>query len=239
MPFELISFPDAESLAKEAARRFLEKIKSHAPRKEKFIVALSGGRITKTFFQNIVEQAKETNEDFTGVSFFWADERCVPPDHPESNYRLARSLLLDPLGIAEEKVFRVKGELPPPQAAAEAQSRLFEVARDRKDGQPVTDLLLLGMGEDGHVASLFPDADPRVTESRETYISVIGPKPPPQRITLTYPAIIAAREVWVLASGVGKEDALRRSLAKEITTPLGRVLHSRKSTVVFTDIKQS
>jgi 6-phosphogluconolactonase len=105
-------------------------------------------------------------------------------------------------------------------------------------GQPILDLVFLGMGEDGHVASLFPGAPESVVAGPATYVPVIGPKPPPQRVSLTYGSLLAAREVWVLASGKGKETAWKESKAGP-GTPLGRVLAGRIQTRVFTDIAQS
>jgi 6-phosphogluconolactonase len=104
------------------------------------------------------------------------------------------------------------------------------------EGRPALDLVLLGMGEDGHVASLFPDAAPEVVRSQAFYLPVVGPKPPPRRLSLSYRAIAAARQVWVLASGPGKEEALRESLSPQGRTPLGRVLQSRPRTLILTDI---
>ena len=103
-------------------------------------------------------------------------------------------------------------------------------------GNPVLDLVFLGMGEDGHVASLFPCATEAVIQSLEPVLDVIGPKPPPQRLTLSFATLAAAREVWVLASGVGKEEALRASLAPGLLTPLARLLSLRVRTRIFTDI---
>ena len=98
------------------------------------------------------------------------------------------------------------------------------------------DLVFLGMGEDAHVASLFP-SDTEAIKSQAVYRAVTGPKPPPRRVTLGYAALSAAREVWVLASGRGKAEALRASLSKSGDTPLARVLQSRENTEILTDFK--
>ena len=96
------------------------------------------------------------------MDFFWGDERCVPPNHPDSNYRLADDALLRPLGIGPERLHRIYGELEPAVAARAAEAELRAAGPVPPTEQPVLDLVLLGMGEDGHVASLFPDAPPEL-----------------------------------------------------------------------------
>jgi 6-phosphogluconolactonase len=103
-------------------------------------------------------------------------------------------------------------------------------------GQPLLDLAFLGMGEDGHVASLFPGAWEAAVRDKSVYLPVVASKPPPQRITLNFAALVAARHIWVLASGAGKENALRESLSANGTTPLARVLQAREQTLIFTDL---
>ena len=103
-------------------------------------------------------------------------------------------------------------------------------------GQPVLDLIFLGMGEDGHVASLFPGVLEEAMRSKSVYLPVVASKPPPQRITINFAPLAAARRVWVLASGAGKESALRESLATYGRTPLSRVLATRAKTMIFADI---
>ena len=102
--------------------------------------------------------------------------------------------------------------------------------------QPGLDLIFLGLGEDGHVASLFPGAPDEVVRNKSIYLPVLASKPPPQRITICFATIAAARQVWVLASGPAKENALRESLSANGQTPLARVLQSRDKTIIFTDI---
>ena len=204
-------------------------------------VALSGGRITQKFFASTVEQAQTRNTSFARVHFFWADERCVPPDDPESNFKLANELLFAPLQIPSGQIHRVLGEAAPEVAVKNAEKELRKCAKPTEN-QPVFDLIFLGMGEDGHIASLFPNANlvfTKETKSKESFLYVSdSPKPPPRRISLTFNAIAAANEVWVLASGSGKETALRNSLAEKGQTPLGRVSGLRKGTKIFSDIQR-
>jgi 6-phosphogluconolactonase len=236
---ELISFDGPDALAAAAANAWLEEIEAANRAGQPLCVALSGGRITQKFFLSTAEKALARRVSFARVQFFWADERCVPPDDPESNFKTADDLLFDPLKIPEEQIHRLRGELPPDQAVAQANAELTRIVPNR-DGRAVFDLIFLGMGEDGHVASLFQNArfEPeKDAKGKPAFIFVPNsPKPPPRRISLNYAAIIVAREVWVLASGAGKEDALQKSLGAPGQTSLGRVIQHRKNTKVFVDI---
>ena len=138
------------------------------------------------------------------------------------------------LKIPESQVHRMLTERDEAFAVQQAEAEICRVAELNDQGQPVLDLVFLGMGEYGHVASLFP-GDTEALETLALYRAVTGPKPPPRRITLGYPALAAAREVWVLASGVGKKEALQASLEPTGNTPLARVLKSRSNTEIFTD----
>ena len=173
-------------------------------------------------------------DSLEGVHFFWGDERVVPPTDPESNFHLAAVPLFLALKIPESQVHRMVTERDEAFAVQQAEAELCRVAELNEQGQPELDLVFLGMGEDGHVASLFP-GDTEALETLALYRAVTGPKPPPRRITLGYPALAAAREVWVLASGVGKKEALQASLEPTGNTPLARVLQSRSNTEIFTD----
>lgn len=221
-------FETAQRLAQTAATEWCSRI---AGTERPFTVALSGGRIANDFFKEMASRARD-NKGIHHAHFFWADERCVPPDHADSNYRVARELLFGPLQIAPSNVHRIRGEDEPERAAATASQELLQLAPTEETKPPRLDWVFLGMGEDGHVASLFPEAVPY----HGIYYDVIGPKPPSRRITLSYDVLAAAREVWVLASGKGKESALRESLRQGGTTPLARVLQSRKKTDIFSDI---
>ena len=233
--FELIRFSGPDPLAQTVAADWLKGLRLTARGGAPYCVALSGGRIASRLFAAVASLAK-TDGIPGSVHFFWGDERCVPPDSPESNFGLARKDLFLPLGIPDRQVHRLRGDAPPELAAAEGETELRALAPSAPGSQPVLDLVFLGMGEDGHVASLFPGESDDTMNSQLVFRPVVGPKPPPNRITLGYPAIAAAREVWVLASGAGKEAALRESFSPNGRTPLARVLNLRHQTRIFTDI---
>jgi 6-phosphogluconolactonase len=251
--FEVLKFADAAALAGAAAEAWLGRIAVASVAGETHCVALSGGRIAQRFFAAAVERVKgrlKVGSDHQRAEvelcapdggmgrghFFWGDERCVAPDDPESNYRMAREFLLRPLGIAEERIHRIRSEAQPEAAARSAAEDLRRQCARDSAGWPVLELVLLGMGEEGHVASLFPGESEAVMASTDVYRPVIASKPPPQRITLGYGPIVAAREVWVLASGAGKEKALREAMEPGGNTPLARVLSLRSETKIFTDL---
>ena len=235
--FGLIQFPTDEKLAEAVAEEWVRELESaNSKRSNPYCVALSGGRIAKRFSSAVANLGKARTSLFDSVHFFWGDERCVPPTDTESNFALAQGLLLGPLGIPKNQIHRIRGEDLPESAAATAGVEIKQIAPLTPEGQPVLDLIFLGMGEDGHVASLFPGEPEKVIQSKAIFRPVIAVKPPPNRITTGYLAIAAAREVWVLASGSGKEAALRESLAPEGKTPLARVIQLRAHTRIYTDI---
>lgn len=235
---QLISFPDADALARLVATAWLKEVALTNQSGRPHFVALSGGRITLKFFAAVIELVRAQNVALDEVHFFWADERCVSPDDVESSFGVAHKAFFQPLGIAVDKIHRVLGEQSPEQAAEQANTAIKRLVPRDTSGQPVLDLVFLGMGEDAHVASLFPQ-ESEIERANPAVYRVItnSPKPPPTRVTLGYAAIVAAKNVWVLASGAGKEGALRDSLSPGSQTPLGRILQKRSSTRIFTDIK--
>lgn len=231
-PFELLKFADPASLADAVATRWLAEIAAN-PTTEP-LVAISGGRISRLFFDALAAKG-QGNAALLRAHFFWADERCVPPEDPESNYRLARERFLNPLGIPAAQIHRIRAEVDRNYATAEAEAELCRLAPLTAEGQPVLDHVFLGMGEDGHIASLFPFEGDSFLEDSAVYRVVSAPKPPPLRVTLNYRALAAAKSVWMLASGVGKEAALKAALAGP-GNPFGRFLRLRKNVRIFTDI---
>lgn len=200
-------------------------------------VALSGGRVTRNLFTELTSTLKAHQLSMHHIDFFWADERCVPPSDPDSNFSLASETLLAPLSVPPERIHRIPGELPAAKATAEANAEIARIVPKNEVGLPMLDLVILGMGENAHVASLCPNASEEVINCPAAYLYVSNsPKPPPDRISLSYAAITAARNIWVLISGEGKAQALRDSLAAHTRTPLGRILRLRRDTRIFTDI---
>jgi 6-phosphogluconolactonase len=233
----LNSFANADELASCVANLWLDEIESANRADKTHCVALSGGRIAHKLFSATVERATARKISFERVHFFWADERCVPPTDPESNFKMANELLFAPLKISETQIHRLHGELVPDEAVKNAEVELRQFA-PAKNNFPVLDLIFLGMGEDGHVASLFPNASQEVLNCLVPFLGIANsPKPPPKRISLSYVAIKAAKAAWVLASGDGKEAALRESLKPDGKTPLARVIKLREQTAIFSDIR--
>jgi 6-phosphogluconolactonase len=241
--FDLISFATAAELAQAVASAWLDEIAATNRAGKAYCVALSGGRIARKFFASVTEQATarkigdgDTPSFPENVHFFWADERCVPPGDAESNFAIARKFLFAPLKIADAQIHRIRGEDSPEAAAKAASTEISKIAPVNEIGQPVLDLIFLGVGEDGHVASLFPGEPDVLISDRAIYRAVKkSPKPPQNRVTLNYATIAAAREVWVLVSGTGKEAALRESLFSKGRTPLARVTQFRTRTKIFSD----
>ena len=234
--FDLISFATADELACAVASAWLDEIEAVNRAGKTHCVALSGGHIAQKFFAAVAEQARARAVSFGRVHFFWADERCVPPDDPESNFHLAKELLFAPLKIGDAQIHRIRGEDLPETAGETASTEIVQIAPLNEAGQPVLDFIFLGMGEDGHVASIFP-GEPDVSISDKAIYRAVNnsPKPPPNRITLGYSAITAAKQVWVLVSGTGKKAALRESLCSKGRTPLARVTQFRTRTKIFSD----
>jgi 6-phosphogluconolactonase len=231
---EIKTFADDLTLARAVAGDWLALLgKNSGPH----LAALSGGGIAKTLFTAVADLARASGAFVGNVHFFWADERCVPPNDSQSNFRLAEENLFRPMRIAPDRIHRLKGELAPEAAVAQASGEIRRIAPQDAAGIPVLDLIFLGIGPDGHTASLMPNARLAVLESREPYVHVDNsPKPPPNRISMTYPVLAAARQVWVLVTGEGKTEALRESLRPDGKTPLARVLQSRAEIRIYSGV---
>jgi 6-phosphogluconolactonase len=234
MKHTLRRFGSDIELAHTAAAEWIEAIRAQVAAGRRFSVALSGGRVPLELFRQAVALSMDQAVPWHAVDFFWADERCVPPGDDQSNYKPADALLLKPLQIPAHNVFRLRGELPQNEAVKLAASQLRENVPTGSGPLPELDLVFLGMGEDGHTASLFPGAAAAVVESTEPFLAIgSSPKPPPERITMTYALLAAAKDAWVLIAGPGKETALADVLSDVPTLPLGKLIQLRERTTVL------
>jgi 6-phosphogluconolactonase len=186
-------------------------------------IALTGGTTPELAY----EQAAKREPDWSDVELWWSDERCVPPDHELSNYHLAKRTLLDNLLSAPRAVHRIKGELGKDEAAA---------AYERELGDTEFDLELLGVGPDGHIASLFPNA-PTLREQRRVLPAEPGLEPFVDRVTLSLPALCSAAEIVFALAGREKADAAHRAFASEPSpqTPASLVRARSGRTVAILD----
>ena len=220
-------------VSSEFSARAAEAIARHG----RFVVALTGGSVGPAFFPTLAALPI----DWSRADVFWSDERAVPPEHPESNYALASRLLLRPARVPAERIHRMLGELPDlEQAARRASDELKSIAGD----PPHLDLALLGVGADGHIASIFAvSAVARSAKAGGTGLQpcppVIAvydsPKPPARRLTMSFDVIADAAEVIVIALGAAKASVMRAALDGSGETPVAELLRRRTSSLVLLD----
>lgn len=192
---ELVIVDDGNEVAAVVAERL-----ARAAREGGHVV-LTGGTTPEQAYEDAAQRAPDWNE----VELWWGDERCVPADHEHSNYGMAKRALLDRLERGPRAVHRIKGELGKERGAAEYEREL---------GDTKLDLLLLGVGSDGHVASLFPNA-PTLRQRKRVLPAEAGLEPFVDRVTLSLPTLRSAREILFLLAGEAKADAARRAFAAE------------------------
>ena len=207
-------YPDNESLVKGATDFIADQAAQAIAERGRFTLALSGGNTPKPVYARLATPEYRDRLDWSKVLIFFGDERCVPPDDPQSNYLMVKTALLDHVPLPPDNIFRIKGEESPEKAAAD----YTDVLQNTFGGDPVGgaapepfDLNLLGMGDNGHTASLFPGLA-AITETfrwvMPLYVEVVGM----WRVTMTPVIINAARTVAFLVSGAGKADVLQRVL---------------------------
>lgn len=214
----VIRLKSEEAVAANAAAAVVESAFKAIHEHGEFRLVLSGGRTPKAAYQLLAGDLRD-EVDWRRVIFYFGDERCVPPADPASNYRMASEVLFEPLKIQGNSVRRMAGELPPPSAAADYDAEVRAVMAERK---PAFDLVLLGMGAEGHTASLFPGS-PALDETTRTVTSVVVPIEPPQRLTMTPIAFGSARKILFLVTGAEKADALARVFGGGDDLPAARV----------------
>ena len=207
---ELHVLNDLSQWATAAATLTLKLRRQALEERGRFWLALSGGRTPEQLYHRLATVSTES--EWTSTDFFFSDERCVPPDHSESNFLLAEQALFRPLSIPQPRIHRMRGEHPDPDAAAREYEDVLQAATNAAGGEwPHLDLVLLGVGNDGHTASLFPGTD--ALHERRRWVAVgHAPSDPPTRLTLTLGVINQATVVLFLASGESKAGIVKTIL---------------------------
>lgn len=207
-------FPTPEAVA-EAARHFILRVLAAAGPERPVHIVLAGGSTPERSYALLADAPQDT---WDHVHFWFGDERTVAPDHDDSNYKMAMRSLLAEINIPDERIHRMRGEDVPHEAAAAYELEIRAFVPLDADGQPVFDLILLGLGDDGHTASLFPSTAALEETSRIAVANEV-PQQATTRITLTFPALNAAAYVLCLVTGEGKAKALRDVLSGEASAP--------------------
>ena len=215
---EIIVCRDADELNRRAAAQFVALANDAIARSGRFAVALSGGLTPKALYSLLASSDYRKRVDWLRVHLLWGDERCVPPDHPESNYRMVREALLSQIQIPPENIHRMVGEIDPEQAAVSYAAELKQFFHLDENGLPRFDLIFLGLGEDGHTASLFPGSA-ALEETDRLVATAYVEKLHAHRLTLTLPAINAAAQVNFLVSGQSKAAMVEKILGAGAARP--------------------
>lgn len=185
-----------------------------------FSLVVAGGNTPRGLYALLAEPQISDLLDWAKIFIFWSDERCVPSDHPESNFRMVQETLLSKIAIPLENIFRMPGELPADEGAKYYENILADFmaktagVKENISKFLVFDFILLGLGSDGHTASIFPGSDALKQENQMVYaVSVSNTKPAISRLTLTLPVLNQARNVCFLVSGIAKKEITRKVLA--------------------------
>jgi 6-phosphogluconolactonase len=203
---------DTAALMKQAALRIATWATEAIAARGRFTLVLSGGSTPRALYALLASDELVSQIDWSRADFFWGDERCVPPDHPDSNYRMARESLLDPIHADPAHVHRMRGEELPERAAAAYDEHLHKFFRiPPGDPPPRFDIVLLGMGADGHTASLFPGTPALAEVERWVVPNRAQPSGLP-RLTLTLPVLNAAAHVQFLVAGADKAERVKQVL---------------------------
>ena len=204
-PPQIHRYKDVQGIAEAAAKRFLDSAKRAVDKSDRFIVVLAGGSTPEALYRRLTEPPYRTAVPWKKTYFVFGDERCVPPDHQESNYRMAHENLFAPLEIPELHVLRMKGEQQPVDAARRYAVRLGDLFLNHPKRK--FDLVLLGIGADGHTASLFPGTE-ALNEPERWVVANEVPRLEAWRLTMTFHALNAARRVIFMATGEEKAQVI-------------------------------
>jgi 6-phosphogluconolactonase len=230
---DIIICQDLGDLSRRAAAEFVRLANESVSSSGRFVVALSGGSTPKGLYSLLSMPEFRNQIPWPQVHFFWGDERCVPPDHPESNYRMVHEALLSKVPIPKDNVCRMKGEINPQDVADEYEETLRKFFQLSDEGLPRFDLILLGLGADGHTASLFPRSN-ALFESKRLVTAPYAEHLKTHRLTLTLPVLNRGANVFFLVAGKNKAAILRDVLqgkggseslpAAQVRPPGGRLV---------------
>jgi len=229
-----IIYSQKENLTEETAKYLANLISKSLLQKARCSFVLAGGSTPRGVYEKLASEPYRNKIDWGKVHLFWGDERCVPPDHPDSNYRMAKEALIDHIDIPQENVHRIPAEKEPAEAAREYEEtikRFFGGASHL----PVFDIILLGIGEDGHTASLFPGTE--ALEDKKRWVTDVYVKGlDTHRITLTLPVINNGKNVIFLVAGSFKAKIMKQIYYRTDTTyPAARVNPANGTLIYFID----
>jgi len=242
-PVTVLETPEA--LAERVAADFVTLVTQTLAGQERFSVALAGGQTPKQFYERLAKEPYKSSIPWSKIWFFWGDERCVPPDHPDSNYRMTNETLLSRVPVPRENVFRIPAELPDPERAAQEYAatltRFFfggssanQTGTAPLSNVPRFHLVFLGLGPDGHTASLFPHTT-ALQAGDQIAVANYVEKIKAHRITLTAATINNARNVTFLAAGEDKAETLKNVLERSYQPDLypSQLIRPRNGTLLW------
>lgn len=211
---DIITAADRVELARQAASFIIARANEAVAARGRFSIALAGGSTPRATYQQLASPALRNLMPWAHTLVFFGDERAVAPDHPDSNFRMAREALLDNVPLGPESIHRMRGEATDLAAAA---AEYADLLRERLGEPPRLDLVLLGVGDDGHTASIFPDVVDACRGPQWVTAVVSAAKGP--RLTLTLPTLAAARQVVFLIAGADKREVVRRVIERPAGEP--------------------
>lgn len=211
-------FADLEALSEAAAEHVIQSANSAIATRGTFHLTLAGGSTPRRLYELLAQPERRKATDWSRWEIWFGDERCVPPDHADSNYRMAREALLEHVPIPEEQVHPMVGRSGDPESDAVAYARTMDHILTLAGDTPIFDLILLGMGDDGHTASLFPGTDILEVDDRNAVAVHVASKDS-WRISLTYPVLNRAREIIFLVAGAGKAQVIGQVLGQPDADP--------------------
>jgi len=231
---EIKIFPDKKTLIQESSAYIAGIIQQSLKEQNRCTFVLAGGSTPKSLYETFASEKFKEAIEWNKVHLFWGDERCVPPDHHDSNYRMTKEALIDHINIPQENVHRIPAENEPADTAREYE-KTIKIFFGNTSQLPAFDIILLGIGEDGHTASLFPGTQ-ALEEKKRWVTEVYVPKIDTYRITFTYPVINNGKNVIFLVSGKTKSDVVRKILNKEeLKYPAAKVIPENGAFVYLLD----